>query len=203
VAMEVRYLIFTPEETRSAITAFVRKQGQVATANDIMAIEVVGSNDAPAAVVRLQPLLAAEPIRLSAHYLVAALLLYCVDRLIPIPRQAEKKVELSVNGLTLVLTSDRSQGSPVLANNQVTYGELANRATRKIGTIQEELARAIARADYAESLVARADRRVRKAEAARARSTALLNGVASVPGLRGWLGRWLVKFKSAALSDCD
>jgi hypothetical protein len=200
--MEVRYIVFTPEETRSAITAFVQKQGQAATANDVVAMELVGPNEAPTAVLRLQPSLASEPVKLGAQYIVAALLLYCIDRRIPIPKQADKKVELSVNGLTLILTSDRSQGSPSLTSNQVTYGDLANRATHRIGTIQEELARTIARADYAESLVAQADERARKAEAARSRSTSQLVAVALVPGIRGWIGRRLVKFKPAALNDC-
>jgi hypothetical protein len=196
--MEVRYIVFTPEETRNGITVFVQKQGHAATSNDILAVELVGPNEAPTAVVRLQPSLATEPIRLSAQYIVAALLLYCIDRRIPIPKQAEKKVELSVNGLTLILTSDRSQGSPSLTSNQVTYGDLANRATHRIGTIQEELARAVARADYAESLVAQADERAHRAEAARSRSTSQLVAVALVPGIRGWLGRRLVRFKPAA-----
>src|ERR1700730_6284428 len=66
---------------------------------------------------------------------------------------------------------------------------------RTIGTIQEELSRAIARADYAESLVKQADERASKAEAARARSSSALIAVALLPGIRGHLGRWLVKLR--------
>jgi len=56
----------------------------------------------------------------------------------------------------------------------VTYGEMANRATRTIGTMQEELARALARADYAESQIAQAEERAARAEAARAKSSTQL-----------------------------
>jgi hypothetical protein len=195
VAMEVRYIIFSPDEVRSAIISFVQKQGQAASSNDVTSVEVVGPSEAPTAMVRLQGSPAAKPIKLSEQYLVAALLLYCTDRRIPIPKQAAKRVELSVNGLTLAMTSDRTQGSPNVANHQVSYGEIANRATQRIGTVQEELARAIARADYAETLAVQAEDRARKAEAARGRSSALLTAVALVPGLRGHVGRWLVKFK--------
>jgi len=194
--MEVRYIIFNADEVRSAVISFVQKQGQAALAGDVMAVEVVGPLEAPTALVRLQASPAAEPIKLSDQYLVAALLLYCIERRIPIPKQAAKKVELTVNGLTLTLTSDRTQGAPSVASHQVTYGEIANRATQKIGTVLEELARALARADYAEKQMAQAEERARKAELARGRSSAILTAVALVPGFRGHLGRWLVKFKS-------
>ena len=194
--MEVRYIIFNSDEVRSAVISFVQKQGQVAAAGDVVTVEVVGPMEAPTALVRLQASPTAEPIRLSDQYLVAALLLYCIDRRIPIPKQAAKKVELTVNGLTLTLTSDRTQGAPSVASHQVTYGEIANRATQKIGTVLEELARALARIDYAEKQAAQAEERARKAEAARGRSSAILTAVAMVPGIRGHLGRWLVKFRS-------
>ncbi len=151
--MEIRYIVFTADEMRNAVIGFVQKQGQLAAPGDVAAVELVGPNEAPSAIVKLQPALAKKPINLGSQYLVAALLLYCMDRRIPIPKQAEKKVELSVNGLTLMVTTDASSGSPHLAANQVSYGAMANRATQTIGTIQEELARAIARADYAESMI--------------------------------------------------
>jgi hypothetical protein len=192
--MEVRYIIFAQDEVRSALIEFVKKQGQVATASDVAAVEVVGPGEAPVGIVRLlaSP---AKPINLGSQYLVAALLLYCIDRRIPIPKQAAKRVELSVNGLTLTMTTDVSQGSPSVANLQVSYGEIANRATQKIGTVQEELAQALARADYAERLMAEAEAKAKRAEAARGKSSALLTAVTLVPGLRGRIGRWLVKFK--------
>jgi hypothetical protein len=78
---------------------------------------------------------------------------------------------------------------------------MANRATQTIGTIQEELARAIARADYAESMINQANERASKAEAARARSSSALIAVALLPGVRGRLGRWLVKLRLPSSAD--
>ena len=199
--MEVRYIIFTPDEVPSAVVSFVQKQGQVAAAGEVAAVEVIGPTESPTALVRLQGSPPAEPVRLSDQYLVAAWLLYCINRRIPIPKQAAKKVELTVNGLTMTLTSDRTQGAPSVASHQVSYGEIANRATQKIGTVQEELARALARADYAEKQIAQAEESARRAEAARRRSSAVLTAVALVPGFRGRLGRWLVKLKFPFAED--
>lgn len=94
-----------------------------------------------------------------------------------------------------MLTSDPTNGSPAVANNQVTYGEIANRATQRIGSVQEQLARALARAEYAERVAADAEERARKADAARGRSSAQLTAVALVPGVRGRVGRWLLHLK--------
>jgi hypothetical protein len=194
--MEVRYIVFSPDEVRSAIITFVQRQGTVAAANDVLAVEFVGPNDAPSALVRVRGQPAPEPTSLSAQYLIAALLLYCGDRRIPVPRRAEKRVELSVNGLTLVLTTDKPSGTPVTGLAQVAYGEIATRATNELTGIKEELSRAQARATHAEALVDGAEERVRRAEAARSKATATLVSIANLPGLRGRLGRWLVRYNA-------
>jgi hypothetical protein len=195
MALEVRYIVFTVDEVRCAVVAFVQKQRLVASSDEVTGVEVVGPGDSPVAIVGLQGTPATKSVKLNDQHLTAALLLYCMDRRIPLPKQASKKVELSLNGLTLTVTTERDAGSPSVANQLISYGELASRATRKLGTIQEELARALARADYAESLVAKAEERAKRAEAARGRSSAAVTAVALVPGLRGQIGRWLVKFQ--------
>ncbi|HEY7580369.1 MAG TPA: hypothetical protein VH855_22495 [Acetobacteraceae bacterium] len=189
--MEVRYIVFSTDEARTAVVTSAQRQGTVATANDILGVDFAGPNDAPSALLRLRGSPAAE---LDAQHLIAALLLYCGDRRIPIPRRAEKRVERSVHGLTLVLTSDRPFGTPIAAARQVAYGEIATRATNELSTVKEELSRALARASYAEDLAAEAEERARRAEAARSRATSMLVSIANLPGLRGRLGRWLVRY---------
>ena len=132
---------------------------------------------------------------MDQQQLTAALILQCSERRIPLPRAGEKKVELSVNGLTLISTMDRPLGVPSVSSSQVSYGELSNRAADTISRVQEQLARALARADYAETLVAEAEERAKRAEAARGKSSASLVAIAMMPGIRGQLGRWLVKFR--------
>jgi hypothetical protein len=192
--MEVRYIVFSPDEARTAVISFLQRQGSVATASDVLALDFVGPNDAPCGLLRLRGRPGSEPTSLGPQYLMAALLLYCGDRRVPVRRRAEKRVELSINGLTLVLTSDRPHGAPIAAVAQVAYGEFTTRATNELATVKEELSRAQARARYAESLVAQAEERERRTEAARSRAASMLVSIANRPGLQGRLGRWLVRY---------
>ena len=200
MTMEVRYIVFEPDEVRGAVSTFVRKQGQAP--NGVAAVDVAGPGDDPIVTVRPQGAPETGAIKLTAQYLIAALLLHCMDRRIPIPKDASKRVELSVNGLTLVMTTDRSVGAPSVSQHNVSYGEIANRATQAIGGVQEQLARALARAGYAEDQWAQAEERAKRAEAARGKSSALLTAVMLVPGLRGHIGRWLVRFQFPYSDGC-
>jgi hypothetical protein len=192
--MEVRYIIFSPEEVRAAVIALAQRQGIAATADDVVAVDIVPPNDAPSALLRLRSSAADEPIPLSAQSLLAGLILYCNDRRIPLLKRAEKRLELSINGLTLVLVSDKPHGAPVAASTQVAYGEVTTRATNELATLRQELSRAQARASHAEGLVAEADERARRAETARSKATLTLVSIANHRGLRGRLGRWLVRY---------
>jgi hypothetical protein len=201
VTMEVRYIAFTPEETRNAIVAFVQRRGPAATPDDIAAVEVVGEHEVPTAIVRLRPPLSTTPINLSSQDVIGALLLYCSDRRIPVPKRADKKVELSINGLTLVVTTDPVQRSPVVADNGVSYNDIASHARQEIALERQKLTRAIARAEYAEAMTAQADTKARQAEDARARSSAMLAAITISPGVRGRLGRWLINYRPPASDD--
>jgi hypothetical protein len=196
VTMEVRYIVFTPEEVRSAIVATFLKQGRIVAPSDVMDVALADAPTGPSAVVQLRPGLAAEPAIIGSEALVGVMLFHCNVHRIPIPKRAQKRLEQSINGLTLVLTTDLTQGSPAVGSNQVSYGDIANRATQEIGALRGELARAVARADYAEGLIAEADARSARIEAARAQSSKLLVAIAVVPGLRGRLGRWLVHYRA-------
>jgi hypothetical protein len=196
VTMEVRYIVFSPEEVRSAIVATFLKQGRIAAASDVMDVALADAPAGPSAVVQLRPGIATEAAIIDSEPLVGVMLFHCNVHRVPIPRRAQKRLEHSINGLTLVLTTDQTRGSPTVGANQVLYGDIANRATQEIGTLRGELARAVARADYAEGLAAEADARTARIEAARAQSSKLLVAIALVPGLRGQIGRWLVHYKA-------
>ena len=201
--MEVRYIIFAPYEVRSAVIAFAQKRGHTAALDRATVVDVIGPSDEPTAVLRLRAASEKSEVRISGEDLVAALLLYCVNCRIPIHQKAAKKVELSVNGLTLVLTTDRSEGSPVVANDQISYGVLASKATERVGNLEDKLAQAVARADYFEGRVDQAERRARIAEEARGKASASLVAIELIPGMRGRLGRWLVKFWVREDDDCE
>ncbi len=199
--MEVRYIVFTPEESRHAIVAFVLRQGTAVSANDIADVLLVGDLCDPRATVQLRPPLSAEPLTLTSQYLTAALLLYCSEHRIQIPKRAIKAVEHSLHGLTLILTTDANHGVPVAAGNHVSYSAIANRATREILTVKAELARALARASHAEGLIAEADAGTRRVDVARAKAATQLISIGEVRGVRGRIGRWLVRYRDPHSKD--
>jgi hypothetical protein len=201
--MEVRYIVFAPDEVRSAIIAFAQKRGHTPALDRIAAVELIGPSDDPTAILRLRVASEKNEVKISGEDLVAALLLYCVNCRIPIHQKAAKKVELSVNGLTLVLTTDQNPGSPVVANDQIRYGVLASKATERVGSLEDKLAQAVARADYFEGRVDQAERRARIAEEACGKAAASLVAIQLIPGIRGRFGRWLVKFWDRKGDDCE
>lgn len=202
MAMEVRYIVFTPEESRNAIVGFIVRQATAVSANDIALVTLAGDQDDPSATVQIRSPLLAEPLKLTSQNLIAAMLLYCSEHRIQVPKRAIKAAEQSLHGLTLVLTTDANHGElPVAATNHVRYGTLANRATREILAVREELARALLRADHAESLIAQADAATRRMDAARAKAATQLINIGRVRGLRGRVGRWLVRYKDPHSDD--
>jgi hypothetical protein len=200
VPTEVRFIVFSPDEVRNAAIAYVRKQVQEIGPSDIVTVEVAGPQDTPTAVIQVQAsqtnkVIDQRLMHLDQQHLTAALILHCYERRIPLPKGADKRVELTVNGLTLVSTIDRPHGAPSISSSRVSYGELATNATNTIGTVQEQLRRAIARAEYAEKLVAQADDCAKRAQVAESKAKSALIAIAMMPGLRGRLGRRLVKFR--------
>ncbi len=197
---EVRFIVFSPDEVRNAAIAYVRKQVREIGPSDIAAVEVAGPQDTPTAVIQVQASQTSKVIdqrvmHLDQQHLTAALILHCHERRIPLPKAADKKVELTVNGLTLISTIDRPHGTPSVSRTRVSYGELATNATNTICTVQEQLRRANARVEYAEKLVAQADECAKRAQVAESKANSALIAIAMMPGIRGRLGRMLVKFR--------
>jgi hypothetical protein len=189
---EVRYIMFSPEETRHAIVAFVLKQGYAGSANEIVAMKLSGGvKEALSVNVQLRHPIMNKPINIAPEHLVGALLLYCNEHRIPVPRNAQKSVEPSADGLTLVLTTDQKQKAPVIVDNHITYAGIANYA-QEASEAKQGMARAIERAESAKVMTTLATARAQAAETAAAVSEARLRTITLAPGLRGWVGRRLV-----------
>jgi hypothetical protein len=189
---EVRYIIFTLEETRHAIVAFVLKQGYAGSANEIVAMKLSGGvKEALSVNVELRHPIANKPVNIAPEHLVGALLLYCNENRIPVPRSAQKRVEPSVGGLTLVLTTDQTLKAPVIVDNHITYAGIANYA-QEANEAKQGMARAIERAESANLMTILATARAQVAETAAAESEARLKTITLAPGLRGWVARWLM-----------
>ena len=89
--VEVRYIMFAPEETRQAVVSFALKEGYAGTPDDILAIHMTaGVHEAVSVNLEIRSPTKNKAIKLGSDRLIAALLLYCNGRKIPIPRRAQK-----------------------------------------------------------------------------------------------------------------
>jgi hypothetical protein len=192
MTLEVRYIMFAPEEVRRAVTAFALKEGYADTPDDILTANINSEvQDAVSMNVQVRRATTNRTINISSEHLIGAMLLYCRAHRIPVPSRAQKKIERSSDGLTLVLTTDLHQKKPVVAHDHVAYTGIANYA-QESSEARRELVRAIERAETAKAMITLANRRAQAAETAAAESAARLTMIVRAPGLRGWLGRWLL-----------
>lgn len=192
MTLEVRYIMFAPEEMRRAIIAFVLKEGYTDTPDDIVAMNINSDvRDALSVDVQVRRAKTIKAMNISSEHLVGAMLLYCRAHRIPVPSRAQKKIERSSDGITLVLTTDPEQRKPVVAHDHVAYTGIANYA-QESSEARQELARAIERAESAKTMTTLANGRAQAAEKAAAESAARLTTIVGARGLRGRLGRWLL-----------
>lgn len=192
MTLEVRYIMFAPEEVRRALTAFALKEGYAGTPDDILTAKINSEvQDAVSVNMQVRRSTTSRTINISSQHLIGAMLLYCRAHRIPVPSRAQKTVERSGDSLTLVLTTDLNQKKPVVTNNHVAYTGIANYAQESIEA-KQELVRAIERAETAKAMITVANKRAQAAETAAAESAARLSMIVRAPGVRGKLGRWLL-----------
>jgi hypothetical protein len=190
--VEVRYILFSPEETRHAIVTFALQESYAATSDDILGMHVTGGGHAPvSATLEVRNPIRNKTIKIDTDRLVGALLLYCSSRKIPIPRRAQKLFEATADGLTMVLTTDLAKSPPVVVGDHVAYSSLATYA-EEARLARRDRALAIARSETAESMLLQANAKTEAAEAAAADVAAKLNAIRLESGLRARVGRWLL-----------
>jgi len=189
--IEVRYIMFTPEETRHALVAFAMQEGYAGTPDDVLALDISGGvQEAVAVNLEIRGSTKNKFIKIASERLIGALLLYCNGRKIPIPRRARKMFESTSDGITMVLTTDLAQKQPVVLGDHITYIGIANYA-QETRQARRELALAIARSESAEAMVTQANAKTQAAESTAAALAEQLTAIKLEPGLRGRLGRWL------------
>jgi hypothetical protein len=192
VVMEVRYIMFTPEETRHAIVAFALKEGYAGTPDDILGLNISGGvQEALSVNLEIRGPTTNKTIKIASDRLTGALLLYCNGRNIPIPRRAQKMFEASSDGLTMVLTTDLAQKKPVVVGNHITYTSIANYA-QETNEARRALALAVERTESAEAMISQANAKTQVAETAAAELADQITAIKLEPGIRGRLGRWLM-----------
>ncbi len=101
---EYRKLLFTDDELKQAIVEFCQSNGMILPQDEIIAVEMTGLPHNP---VRLRysttTQRGATEVSLSRDQLGAALIIYCRQRRIPVPRSAEKNVKINGSEVALLV----------------------------------------------------------------------------------------------------
>jgi hypothetical protein len=198
MSMEIRYVIFTKVETQTAIITYVLKQG-LAKASEIIGLKINGLDGEVSAKIRLRHPVIEKYVSLEGDDLISCLILCCNQNRIPIPRAGQKRVESSVDGLTLVVTIDVGEAKlPNVTGSLVTYNAVATaleQATEAKNTVID----ANRKVAIADTIASDAIARMQIADTASVRAKAHLKGIGEVGGVRGKLGRWLLNFNNGIL----
>lgn len=193
--MEIRYIMFTKEETQNAVIGYVLKQG-LALSNEIIGLKVNGGiEDEVAAIVRLRHPTTERDIKIEGDDLISCLILLCNKDRIPIPRNAQKRIESSSDGITLVITTDLGVGDklPNVLGNRVAYNAMTN-ALQEANFAKHAVVDALKQTAISDTIAAEAVAKMQIADIASTRAKAQLREIAKVVGVRGRIGRWLLKF---------
>lgn len=101
---EIRSILFAQQELEEAFKLFHTSVQAILPAGRIISFQVAGNKEATVKVnVVAQEGEVSEVIIASAH-VAAAMLHYCIQNGIPVPRKAKKKIELIDGCLALTLT---------------------------------------------------------------------------------------------------
>jgi hypothetical protein len=193
--MEIRYIMFTKEETQNAILGYILKQG-LALSNEIIGLKVnAGTEGEVAASVRLRHPITERSIKIEGDDLISCLILFCNKNRIPIPRSAQKRIELSSDSVTLVMTTDLGTGDklPNVLGNRVAYNAITN-ALQEANSAKHAVVDALKQTAISDTIAAEAIAKMQIADIASTRAKAQLREIAKVVGVRGKIGRWLLKF---------
>ena len=93
---EIRKLVFPQDDLLKAVTLHSAKGPMGLPEGDITAVKVDDSTT-PGATVKIR----GESVALDGEFLLAAMVRYCIDSTIPMPRKAEKSLDLVDGQLAL------------------------------------------------------------------------------------------------------
>lgn len=102
---EFRFILFTPQEAAQALVKFCQKSGRRLPVATVVGAEPVGGvagEEPPRGLLRLLPDSGEEvQLRFEPQEILGALLLFALDRKIPMPRDSEKVLESIRNRFAL------------------------------------------------------------------------------------------------------
>jgi len=111
---ELRRLVFSSDELAEALTSYSRASGPVLPDGDIVHCRII-DGDELAINVKVLPDLGGEvqTVRIGSELLGSALIRFCQDRRIPVPRHAEKTLQAIGQNVAMTLTiAARTQRLP-------------------------------------------------------------------------------------------
>ena len=99
---EIRKIVFSNEELQEAIVLFSQRCINRLPEGDLLACDVI-SDDGITVRIRIQPWYSEgeKTVKLSDHYIGAALSNYCMNYKIPIPRRATKSLQVIGDNIAL------------------------------------------------------------------------------------------------------
>ena len=115
---EYRKLVFPESDLIQAITAHDKVSMKLLDSRDLVKIEVTASPELKIAAKLRGTDGRDEPVQLEYSYVVAAMVRYCVEHKIPLPRRGEKLIELDEGRLALSISMD---GTSVSVDDESYY----------------------------------------------------------------------------------
>ncbi len=115
---EYRKLVFPDSELIQAITAHDEVSMKFLDSKDLVKVEATASPDLKIVAKLRGKDGRDESVQLEYSYVVAAMVRYCVEQKIPLPRRGEKLIELDDGKLALSISMD---GSSVSVDDESYY----------------------------------------------------------------------------------
>ncbi len=124
---EVRCILFDRRETHAAVGAFLSSRGQLVDSGMIQQVDLEQRPEGVAALVTLGGQRGARSAHIQPPELLAAVLLFCSTRRIPLPHLGQKSVESSGGNIVLVVTTAMPEGLAESDSVRLGHDETARR----------------------------------------------------------------------------
>ncbi|MBV9861921.1 MAG: hypothetical protein JO267_07215 [Alphaproteobacteria bacterium] len=111
---ELRHIVFRPVEVVKAVIEYRRRMRRPLPAGHLRSYQLrepSATDDAVSAIFEISPDTTSEPqiVELAGPELAASLILFCIDRKIPLPASANKSLKKFGDHLTLIVTLNPKQ----------------------------------------------------------------------------------------------
>ena len=121
MAKEVRCIMFSPEEVRTAVAGFMKRQMPKLNPYALERIDLSNASGVVSAKVVFSQELELDPSTLDGSDMLAAVLLHCRSANIPLSRPSSKKLELVNDSLILTSSMNLKPAPPTVEGGAVVH----------------------------------------------------------------------------------